>query len=1002
MKKKILLIGFAFCMLFAFAACGEKKDSSTESVAASDVESSMGDSTSDLPTPGEHNFTLVPEKAGTCNAKSEIAHYVCSDCGKKVDLTMQDIESVEGDYDFSNHVGTTVLSVTSAPSKIDYKVGETFDPTGMVIVYLCGSCQGETLDNQFLTYAYQTEGATAFSQGDTKVTVQYNGLSFDIAISVQKLQAEISGLQEAYETVCGVAPIIDVTTNVPECPVTVTYFDGETEVTAEELIAGKTYTAKLSIAETEGVRGTEASVTLNVAHGYTWVEDEADWHKLSYACACGDVEEFYAMQYQSPYVDEDDLGIDLSKFVFGAENVTIQSVQKITRQKGATYVDAKDGEVGAIEYTNEGSVYTFSAEEYEKPAGNWKPFILTLLVDYVIDGVECPVVVEAKLVDKLIKESEDLKELAYTGAAQASKGGTAVTKYYVLMKDIDASDVVINSSTPAFENEIGFRGVLEGNGYTISNLAVSGGQGLFGAIGDGGKIQNVNFTNVSVVSGNYALAFAMRKATLENVSVEFSPLSQSYYLSGEANSCTYNNVRIVTDKTQKLFINMDGIEEYTLPETLNVTYFKEYTVSFDTDGAGELASVTVVDGRTLLPPKTPEKTSAEYNYEFLGWYNGEMRWDFNTPITSDMTLVASWKEIAKTTPEDVITAIDALPETVTMPAQIYHVPAITKAQALYGELLESERANVTNYAKLEGLLKGIKGYETVYVPNETGIKAIPAALHNPNPTVGVTGALSTDATYGATFKATAGEGGKAAIQFANFPSVEKYTKLYFYVKSSASGKIYMADGAINDGWGANWKGASGISLEADAWTLVSVEVSSGIVVSDWVVSIWATEVVNESLEIGAVIGYAEVPVTEAKTEVSLEWGNRVDSGETNEYGKIYNLSREQYYIDQNNTGTMGTLQAGKLAAALPAGYEYLTFWVYNPTEAAQNFHLAGDVSGNWTDSKDTTVLAAKAWTKVVISQEDIQLNKNGQWYVYIGSSDASGWKISTTYAAKAE
>ena len=237
MKKKILLIGFAFCMLFAFAACGEKKDSSTESVAASDVESSMGDSTSELPTPGEHNFTLVPEKAGTCNAKSEIAHYVCSDCGKKVDLTMQDIESVEGDYDFSNHVGTTVLSVTSAPSKIDYKVGETFDPTGMVIVYLCGSCQGETLDNQFLTYAYQTEGATAFSQGDTKVTVQYNGLSFDIAISVQKLQAEISGLQEAYETVCGVAPIIDVTTNVPECPVTITYFDGETEVTAEELIA---------------------------------------------------------------------------------------------------------------------------------------------------------------------------------------------------------------------------------------------------------------------------------------------------------------------------------------------------------------------------------------------------------------------------------------------------------------------------------------------------------------------------------------------------------------------------------------------------------------------------------------------------------------------------------------------------------------------------------------------------------------------------------------------
>ena len=43
--------------------------------------------------------------------------------------------------------------------------------------------------------------------------------------------------------------------------------------------------------------------------------------------------------------------------------------------------------------------------------------------------------------------------------------------------------------------------------------------------------------------------------------------------------------------------------------------------------------------------------------------------------------------------------------------------------------------------------------------------------------------------------------------------------------------------------------------------------------------------------------------------------------------------------------------------------------------------------------------------KVIISNEDIQLNKNGQWYVYLLGGDGQGaakdgWKISTIYAVK--
>jgi hypothetical protein len=95
----------------------------------------------------------------------------------------------------------------------------------------------------------------------------------------------------------------------------------------------------------------------------------------------------------------------------------------------------------------------------------------------------------------------------------------------------------------------------------------------------------------------------------------------------------------------------------------------------------------------------------------------------------------------------------------------------------------------------------------------------------------------------------------------------------------------------------------------------------------------------------------------------------------------------------------------KLANALPTGKTYFYFWMYNPTSTVYNFHLAGDCGGAWTDSKDSTPLAAKAWTKIVISAEDIALNTQGQWYVYIQGGDGAGatkegWKISTTYAVK--
>ena len=69
-----------------------------------------------------------------------------------------------------------------------------------------------------------------------------------------------------------------------------------------------------------------------------------------------------------------------------------------------------------------------------------------------------------------------------------------------------------------------------------------------------------------------------------------------------------------------------------------------HTVSFDLDGgAGSAPDTVVVDGRTVSAPEDPTKEG----FDFDGWYNGDEKFDFSTPITSDITLKAHWKEASE-------------------------------------------------------------------------------------------------------------------------------------------------------------------------------------------------------------------------------------------------------------------------------------------------------------------------------------------------------------------
>ena len=68
-----------------------------------------------------------------------------------------------------------------------------------------------------------------------------------------------------------------------------------------------------------------------------------------------------------------------------------------------------------------------------------------------------------------------------------------------------------------------------------------------------------------------------------------------------------------------------------------------YTVSFNTQGGSTVPAQTVSHGEMVNKPADPTKTG----FTFTNWYNESAclnLWDFTTPVTSDITLYAGWKE----------------------------------------------------------------------------------------------------------------------------------------------------------------------------------------------------------------------------------------------------------------------------------------------------------------------------------------------------------------------
>ena len=86
-------------------------------------------------------------------------------------------------------------------------------------------------------------------------------------------------------------------------------------------------------------------------------------------------------------------------------------------------------------------------------------------------------------------------------------------------------------------------------------------------------------------------------------------------------------------------------EEQPGPDVPVVT---EYTVTFNSNGGSDVASMTVQQGGTATKPTNPTKDG----YEFVDWFTDEActkSYDFSTEVNANLTLYAKWNKVEATT-----------------------------------------------------------------------------------------------------------------------------------------------------------------------------------------------------------------------------------------------------------------------------------------------------------------------------------------------------------------
>ena len=159
-----------------------------------------------------------------------------------------------------------------------------------------------------------------------------------------------------------------------------------------------------------------------------------------------------------------------------------------------------------------------------------------------------------------------------------------------------------------------------------------------GSVTNGGTISGGAFTgpvwNNGIISGGQFTGSVVNRGTITNGTFGGEVTNESGRSFGTISGGIFNGK--VTN------INDTSAPEETPGRISGGTFNREVmgacTVTFLSDG--ESAAPSQIRANT--PADQPADPTKE-GYTFIGWYNGESEWNFETPVTADLTLTAKWQ-----------------------------------------------------------------------------------------------------------------------------------------------------------------------------------------------------------------------------------------------------------------------------------------------------------------------------------------------------------------------
>ena len=160
-----------------------------------------------------------------------------------------------------------------------------------------------------------------------------------------------------------------------------------------------------------------------------------------------------------------------------------------------------------------------------------------------------------------------------------------------------------------------------------------------GSVTNGGTIIGGAFTgpvwNNGIISGGQFTGSVVNRGTITNGTFSGEVTNESGRSFGVISGGTFNgkvtNKNDISDSPEETPAKISG-------GTFNGEVIGAYTVTFQSKGGSKVASQI----RANTPAAQPDNPTKE-GHTFIGWYNGESEWNFETPVTENLPLTAKWQ-----------------------------------------------------------------------------------------------------------------------------------------------------------------------------------------------------------------------------------------------------------------------------------------------------------------------------------------------------------------------